>query len=600
MNRLLALLLAALLLTGCAAQQPPTSNNTAQPTASGEAQPAAAPQALTAALTALPQSLDPALCATDEAATLCAHLFSGLARWSVDAHGASVIVPDLAESLPDGVQNADGTVTYTYTLRAGACWSDGMPVTAQDFVTGWQRAAAMQTDAPSGYLLAAIDGYTEGDPAAQLNVQAPDARTLVVTLRAQTPAWEQLLALPVFSPVRADTAERDDWADSAAHFVGSGRYLLQSWTDDAITLQKNPCHPDAQNTTLQTLTFCAADAGTMLQTFRDGDWLFTDDVPAEALSDLVDDPAFYSVGRCATYYVCWNVSTPLLPDAAALDETQRERAQQDIRRALLRLIDRSALTALTGGGQQPAASLVALGVTEPDGSQFCANAGAYRGGGYYDVTPAAASTNCALALQTLKKYYNFDAETGKFTNFPTLQYLYNTSAGHAQVAEFLRASFAGIGIPLELTDLDSADFLQTRSRGAFDLARGGWAADYDDAACFLDLWTTDAGANTAGLGLGDHARAALYSIDLRDLGYDDCVTDGTWSETYDVLLARAETCTDAATRTQLLHRAEDLLMQTGCVMPLYYYTDLYLLSPRVSGFYTNPLGTKYFDRCTIN
>ena len=609
MKQWLALLLAALLvLTGCTPvsaplpareEMPVPAGTTQEDTAPAPNDPDALAQALTAGLASLPERLDPALCVGVDAMTVCAQLFSGLARWDVDDAGAQVVVADLAESLPAGVQNENGTVTYTYTLREGACWSDGMPVTAADFAYGWQRAAEMLTDAPYGYLLEVIDGYTEGDAAARLNVQAADARTLVVTLREATPWWEQLLALPVFSPVRQDVTERDGWDTDRTHFVSDGRYLLTDWSADVMQLQKNPCHPDAANVALPQLTLRTADAGTLLAQFESGAWQFAGDVPSDALERLDGSEALSVAGRCATYFLCWNNNAELLPEESSLTDEAAELARMEVRRALSRLLDRSALVAQTGGGQVAAGSLVALGVTEADGSQFCEHAGSYRGGGYYDVTPEAADTNRALALQVLKKYYAFDEETGKFVNFPESLYLYNTSEGHAQVADFLQTSFAALGIPMEVHDLQSAEFLSARGAGEFTLARGGWAADYDDAAAFLQLWTTDAAANAVQLGRGKNALLKAYSVDVRDLGYDLFVQNGTWAETYDALLALTQTCADRAVRTALLHRAEDLLMQTGCVMPLSYYTDVYLLDAKVQGFYTSPLGEKYFWRCVI-
>ncbi|MBQ2532219.1 MAG: peptide ABC transporter substrate-binding protein, partial [Lachnospiraceae bacterium] len=87
--------------------------------------------------------------------------------------------------------------------------------------------------------------------------------------------------------------------------------------------------------------------------------------------------------------------------------------------------------------------------------------------------------------------------------------------------------------------------------------------------------------------------------DLTDLGYDTNVTDGTWAETYDVLISDIKTCTDTETRYALMHKAEDLLMQTGAICPLYFYTDIYMIDSSVKGFFSNPLGYKYFMYCTI-
>ncbi|MBQ3639459.1 MAG: peptide ABC transporter substrate-binding protein, partial [Clostridia bacterium] len=98
--------------------------------------------ALSVCLASEPDTLDPALNSAVDGATLICHLFSGLAKWEQDSTGKLVIVPDAAKELVAGVVNADGTVTYTYTLRDGLKWSDGKDVTAADFVFAWNRAAS--------------------------------------------------------------------------------------------------------------------------------------------------------------------------------------------------------------------------------------------------------------------------------------------------------------------------------------------------------------------------------------------------------------------------------------------------------------------------
>ena len=108
-----------------------------------------------------PDTIDPALNSAVDGATMLAHLFSGLAKWSQDADGNLQIVADAATELPEGVENEDGTVTYTYTLRDGLVWSDGQPVTAGDFAFAWQRAASPELAADYGYMFEVVDGYAD-------------------------------------------------------------------------------------------------------------------------------------------------------------------------------------------------------------------------------------------------------------------------------------------------------------------------------------------------------------------------------------------------------------------------------------------------------
>jgi oligopeptide transport system substrate-binding protein len=180
-----------------------------------------------------------------------------------------------------------------------------------------------------------------------------------------------------------------------------------------------------------------------------------------------------------------------------------------------------------------------------------------------------------------------------------MTYLYNTSEGHKAIGEYLQSALAGIGITMQLENQEWATFLETRKNGDYSIARNGWLADYNDPISFLDMWVTNSGNNDAQFGKGDNEATKVYSLDLTDLGYDTKVENGTWAETYDVVIADIKSCTDKDTRYALMHRAEDLLMSTGCICPLYYYTDIYMLSDNVSGFFSNPLGYKYFMYTTI-
>jgi len=153
---------------------------------------------------------------------------------------------------------------------------------------------------------------------------------------------------------------------------------------------------------------------------------------------------------------------------------------------------------------------------------------------------------------------------------------------------------------MQLENQEWNTFLNTRKNGDFSIARNGWVADYTDPICFLDMWITASGNNDCQLGKGAHADLAMYDMDLTPFGYDIVVEDGTWAETYDVLIKEIKACTDLATRIDLMHYAEDMLMATGVIVPLYFYTDLYMIDDSVDGFFCIPLGYKYFMYTTIN
>ena len=172
-----------------------------------------------------PATLDPALNSAVDGATMINHLFSGLAKWGLDASGNLELQPDCAEELVEGVENEDGTVTYTYTLKDGLTWSDGQPVTAGDFVFAWNRAIAPETAADYGYMFEVVDGYADG----KLNVNAVDDKTLEVTLANTVAYWNELLAFPTYMPVREDVVANESWATDPSTYVGNGAYVMSSW-----------------------------------------------------------------------------------------------------------------------------------------------------------------------------------------------------------------------------------------------------------------------------------------------------------------------------------------------------------------------------------
>ncbi len=615
LRKILAFVLAAAMLLCLAACKGKDTTTDKTATGTDVTTPAADGSSLAVCLASEPDTIDPALNSAVDGATLLAHLFSGLAKWDQDDSGKLVIVPDAATELVEGVANDDGTVTYTYTLRDGLVWSDGQPVTANDYVFAWQRAADPDTAADYGYMFEVVDGYadvweTDADgnfvnPDAELNVKAIDEKTIEVTLANAISYWNELLAFPTYFPVREDVVANDSWATDPSTYVCNGMYKLTGWDHNSlITLTKNADHPDADKVTMETIEFYLSDdANNMLTNFKNGTWALIDDVPTEEIAALKTEypDEFFNVGQIGTYYVCWNVNENILPADSTLTGVEAEAAKAEIRNAVSLLLDRNYIVnEIAQGGQVPASSFVAMGLTDADGSQFYENCGksdAFKG--YFDASAEALEANYNSAIETLKKYYTFDEATGKFTNFPSMTYLYNTSDAHKAIGEYIQSALDGVGITLNLENQEWATFLNTRKQGDYSIARNGWVADYNDPICFLDMWTTASGNNDVQFGKGDHAAVAGYSLDLTALGYDIKVENGTWAETYDVLISEIKKCTDNNTRYQLMHIAEDMLMETGCICPIYYYTDLYMLSSNVKGFFSNPLGYKYFMYCTV-
>ena len=361
-----------------------------------------------------PQTLDPALNSAVDGATTVAHLFSGLAKWAQDAEGKLVIAPDAAEALPEGVVNEDGTVTYTYKLRSGMKWSNGDPVKASDFVNSWNRAASTELAADYGYMFEIVDGYAEmqEDATKKLNAIADDAAgTITVTIENAVNYWNELLAFPTYYPVHSSAFGNEAWATDPSTYICNGPYTMASWDHNSvITLKKNPNYFAAADVKMEEIKmFLSDDANNMLSNFKNGSWLLIDDVPTNEIATLKKDYAneFVVAGQIGTYYVCWNINEDLLP-GSELTGVEKEKAQQEIRNAIALLFDRSYIVNdIAQGGEVPASSFVAMGMTDADGSEFYKNAGPSEDyDGYYDISEDAYAANCQKAVEVLKKYYS--------------------------------------------------------------------------------------------------------------------------------------------------------------------------------------------------
>jgi len=401
MKKILALLMAAVMLFTLAACGGNTDDEKVQ--------------SLAVCLASEPDTLDPALNSAVDGATMISHLFAGLAKWAQDDNGKLVIVPDLAVSLPEGVKNEDGSVTYTYTLKDGLKWSNGEALTAQDFEDSWKRAASAALGADYGYMFDVVKGYGT-DNKDDLAVDATDAKTLVVTISNPVAYWNELLAFPTYYPVYKAATAAESWATDPSTYICNGAYVMESWAHDSkIVLKKNDNYHAKDTVTMPTINcFLSDDANLMLTNFKNGEWQLIDDVPTNEIAALKKDAEykneFIIAGQIGTYYVCWNVNESILPKDSTLTGVEAEKAQQEIRKAISLLLDRNYIVeSVAQGGQIPASSFVAMGMTDADGSEFYKNANSKTDDfdGYYDVSEEAFVDNVKQALEILKKYYTY-------------------------------------------------------------------------------------------------------------------------------------------------------------------------------------------------
>lgn len=541
-----------------------------------------------------PDTVDPAFNSSADGATYIVHAFAGLVGFRQDASGKLVLTPECAIELPTPVKSDDGMTSYTFKLREGLKWSDGTALDANDFVYAWNRAADPATASDYGYMFEVIDGYTEmvEGTGKALNVTAsPDGTELTVVLPVDVPYFYELCAFPVYMPVRRDIIEANGeaWATKPETYIGNGAYKVTEFTLNRMVLEKNEYFYNAEEIVTDKLVFAFnSDDASLLTNFRNGSYLFIDSVPNDEIKALRSGrykDEFYVTGQLGTYYVSFNVN-----DKALEEFTESEKAK--IRRALGLVIDRNYIVEEIGqAGQVPAAGFVAMGLTEPDGREYIAKNGPNRDGtGYYSIADDDYQANCDAAVALLKEVSDsskkFAVVGNKVTGFPTLTYITNDGSGHEAIATYLQQVWGNYGFDIKVEVQEWATFLNTRKEGNYSVARNGWLGDYNDPISFLDLWVSGSGNNDCQFGRGAHA-----SFD----GYQG----GNWAESYDTIIAEVKSSGDVYRRFELMHVAEDMLMESGAICPIYYYTDIFMCSDKMDGFFASPLGYKYFMYATV-
>jgi oligopeptide transport system substrate-binding protein len=503
----------------------------------------AAPTVLTVNIGPEPDSIDPANNEAVDGATLLVHGFEGLMK--LDAEG--IPQPGMASAYTV----SDDLMTYTFTLRDGIKWNDGQPITAEQFIYSWQRAVSPDTAAPYGYMFDVIQGYeaAAGGDLAALAAKAVDDKTIEVKLNAPTPYFLELCAFPTYSPVRQDIIEGNDaWASDPATYISNGPYKLVEWEHNSYMLyEKNQYYYDLDTLVPDQIKFVLMeDDNAILAAFQNGEISFADTMPQDEIDAYRDKPEFNIEGQLGTYYVSFQTQK------APFDNP-------DVRKALSLAIDRNYICEQIGkAGQIPAAAFVPAGLSDNDPAQEFRTVG----GDFYSVDPADYDANVKEAQDLLAKA-GYPGGKG----FPKFEYVLNENTGHLQMAEALQSMWKEkLGIEATIAQQEWSVFLNTRQNGEYQVARDGWLGDYNDPISFLDMNVTGGGNNNS-----------------------------KWSnKEYDALIKAVKSTGDREVRYAKMHEAEKLLMAEMPIAPIYYYVDIFLKDPKMEGFYSSPLGYKYF------
>ena len=542
-----------------------------------------------------PESMDPALNSASTGSNLIRLAFSGLMGNRV-VDGVATKEPELAESYtisPDGL-------VYTFTLREGLKWSDGSDFFASDIVKSWNRAADVDLGAAYGFLFDVIDGYgTES-----LNVVADDAaRTLTVTLKAPCAYFLELCGFTTFCPVKVDVADNEGaWATKPETFIGTGPFRMTSYkVDDVITYEKNPNYWNAENVKLGGVNaYLSEDSVAILAAYEADAVSFIQTMdPAEFERLNATYPGELQIKeQIGTYYVLFNVHKDLSPEGKAFSQAEQSKA----RYALGLMVNRQDLVDyVTMGGQVPATGFypVALGdgangVVRGEGqlyTEWYANTAVYSEE-YENYTVD--QVEGAKILMDLGYSYTGSLEGGDltFTDVPVFEFAFNQNATNSAIVQYVQECWNIFGIQATI-NTEAWATLQTKlGNGDAEASRMGWVADFNDCVNFLEIFISASGNNYPRLGqdLGDYTRNTENTATAGTGAFWGPNNDQTWAECYDALVTAIKNETDAAKRAEMCAEAERILMATGAVAPLYYYTNPVMVKPNVQNLAVLPTG----------
>ena len=496
-----------------------------------------------------PETIDPTLNTSSGAGTIIVNAFEGLMLLDESeqpTYGAA-----------ENMEVSEDGLVYTFKLRQDGKWSDGEPVTANDFKYSWMRALDKATAAEYSYQLYYIknaEKFYNGEVSAdEVGIKVVDDYTLEVTLESPTSYFPQLLAFPTYAPLREDivSANPEGWATSPETYICNGPFKLVKWDmKDQLVFERNENYWDASNVKLDSLTFkLVTDETTAYSELKAGNFDMVNSVPTNEIQPGKEEGLVKISPYLGTYFFAINVGK----QDTLNDDVKKALSNKLVRQALNLAVDRQEIIDNVAKAEQvPAYSFVPKGIFNEDGSEFADKE-------YYD--PTAMDENIAKAKELLKEA---GYENGE--GLPTFELMYNSEGAHKDICQIIQQNWAEIGVNVELTNQEWAVFLNTRQQGDYQISRHGWIGDYVDPMTFLDMWVTGGGNN-------------------------DC---GFSNAEYDKLISDAKVETDAAKRTEMLRKAEDILMDEMPIIPIYYYTNVRAWNDNVKGIQCSTLGKIYF------
>lgn len=469
----------------------------------------------------------------------------GLYRLGKDAE----IVEGIAK---DHVVSEDA-LTWTFTLRENATWSNGDPVTAHDFVYAWQRAVNPETGSEYGpYMMNGViknaTAISTGEmPVDKLGIKAKGDYTLEVTLEKPIPYFESLTTFGTFYPLNQKfvEAQGDDYATSSETLLSNGPFKLSSWdsTSSSWYLEKNDKYWDAETVSLEKISYDVVSDPQVAADLYESGKIDRAGLSAELVDKYASHEDFTITPESGVFFIKMNQTT-----TEAL-------ANKNIRKAISRAFNKQALVdeVLNNG------SMVANGLVPRNFASMPKSGEDFR---------EVSGDLVTYDVEAAKKYWEKGLEEiGK--EKVELELLAGDSATaknmNVFIANQLEKNLEGLTINLKQVPFEQR--LELDSKMDYELQFSGWSPDYLDPYTYLNLWITDSGNN--------------------NMGYSN--------PEYDALLKKSATkyALDPVKRYETLLKAEELLFEDAAIAPIYQSARAQLISPKMEGVIANPFGATY-------
>ncbi len=483
-----------------------------------------------------PETLDPHKTSTTYESHILRDMLEGLMIY--DAAGK--VIPGLAEKH----EVSDDGTRYRFTLRANAKWSNGDPVKASDFEFSLRRIMDPATGAKYANILYPIKNAekinkSQGAKPEELGVKAVDDRTLEITLERPTPYFLELLTHQTGLPVHPASVQKfgSDFV-KPGNYVSNGAYTLKEFVPNShIRLEKNANFHDAANVRIDAVVFQPQkDLAATARRFEAGELHSTSDFPADQTKSLRErlGNQVRTSPRLGLWYIALNTSKKNLQDPR-------------VRQALSMVIDRELISdAVWGGTMLPAYSIV------PPGT------GNYKEPAYAEFKDQSPIDREDKAKELLK-------QAGYGPGNPLkVELRYNTTDNNKNTAVQIADDWKRIGVETSFINTDAkTHFAVLRDTGDYEAARAGWIADYSDPQNFLFLLLSD----------NKGFNYAKYS-----------------NPEFDALMKKAETEQNLDARAGILKQAEAVVMRDAPYIPVLYYGNNNLVSPKLKGWVDNVTG----------